>query len=415
MAKRVFGRRRGSFARGIFFIALLALMAGGAALGLRAFGGREQAPTPVPAGENHPAAATPTPTPAPRSLRLCAVGDVMVHQRQLNAAKQQDGTYDFSNYFTEVTPYLRTADLTFANLETTLLGRQYRGYPHFCAPDSILDAMKSAGFNVVTTSNNHSFDTGWEGLARTIDVVRSYGFHQTGTYKSAEDYQTPLIIDANGVKVGVIAYTHGVNGRERVVSGEQLSFCIRFIRNADYARDIKALRDAGAEVVVAVMHWGSEYARTPSSAIRAEAQKLAQAGVDVIFGSHPHVVQPIEIIETVRDDGSTARCAVAFSMGNFISNQRDRYTDCGIILNLTLTEDAQGRFHVEQMGFVPTYVNRKTNYTDYRVLPVAEYIGDETRLDKLDSYNQGRVRRAYNDLTQHLEAAPAALITAPTP
>lgn len=356
-------------------------------------------------------AATATPAPTPRTLRITAAGDLILHQRQLDDAKQDDGSYDFSHYFTEVEPYLCGADLTFITLETTLTGEGYRGYPLFRGPDSILDAMQSAGFDVVNTCTNHALDGGWDGLVRTIDTVQSYGFAQTGTYKSAQQYHAPLIVEKNGVKVGVIAYTKNVNGRDSVVTNEQHSFCIRFIQNADYARDVQACRDAGADIVVAVMHWGYEYERTPRDSIRDEADEMIKAGVDLVLGSHPHVVQPVEIIEVQRDDGTTARGAVAFSMGNFVSNQRDRYTDCGIILNVTFAEDASGRFVVADMSYLPTYVNRDTGYTDYRVLPVADYMQDEARMETLDDYNQGRIQRAWNDITSYLEDGPAVLVS----
>ncbi len=353
---------------------------------------------------------TQTPTP-PRSIHITAAGDLILHQRQLTDAKQADGSYDFSDYFTEVTPYLTDADLTFVTLETTLPGEGYRGYPLFLGPDSILDAMKSAGFDVVNTCTNHAFDSNWEGLVRTIDTVQDYGFYQTGTYKSAQDYHDPLIVETNGVKVGVIAYTKNVNGRDGAVTNEQHSFCIRFIANADYQADVEACRDKGADIVVAVMHWGYEYERTPRDSIRAEAEEMIRAGVDLVLGSHPHVVQPIEIMEVALDDGTMARGAVVYSMGNFISNQRDRYTDCGIIFNITFAEDEQGDFIIKDMSYLPTYVNRKTGYTDYRVLPVHSYMQNEALFGTLDDNNQDRLKRAWNDITSYLKAEPAVLVS----
>ncbi len=345
-----------------------------------------------------------------RSVTITAVGDLMVHQRQLMAARQKNGSYDFSNCFAEVAPYLDKADLTFANLETTLLGKNYSGYPQFSTPDSYLDAIKAAGFDVLTTANNHCLDTRLAGLLRTIDTVRSYGFHQTGTFKSPEEYKKPLIIDVRGIKVGVIAYTHGV-GMEKSVSSEQFSYCVRVWKRSDYKADVKACRDAGADIVVISVHWGHEYERLPNSQIQAESLNMLKAGADLILGSHPHVVEPIEILEVTRNDGTTARCAVAYSMGNFISNQRTRYSDCGIIFNITLQEDEQGRFQIASLGYVPTYVNRDSNYTDYRVLPISEYISDPIKLKTLDSGNQAAIKRAWSDLTTHLLDGPAVLTT----
>jgi poly-gamma-glutamate synthesis protein (capsule biosynthesis protein) len=369
-------------------------------------------PTQAPTGP--PQSPQATGAAGPKSVTITAVGDLMMHQRQLTDAKQKDGSYDFSDYFTEVAPYLNKADLTFGNLETTLLGKNYRGYPLFSAPDSYLDAIKTAGFDVVTTANNHSFDTGFAGLVRTIDTLRAYGFYQTGTFKSAEEAKVPLIIDVRGVKVGVVAYTHGA-GHSQSIPKDVRAFCLRVWKTADYERDVKACRDAGAQLVIACVHWGNEYARTPSNAVRAEAVEMLEAGVDLILGSHPHVVQPFEIIDVVRKDKTAARCAVAFSMGNFMSNQRRRYSDCGIIFNITLTQDASGKFQIASLGYVPTYVNRSPGYTGYRVLPVAEYMADAGRLSKLDPYNRANVRRAYSDLTLHLRSGPAELISSPNP
>ncbi len=346
----------------------------------------------------------------PRTITIAAAGDLMMHQRQLNAARQKDGGYVFSDYFTEIAPYVKSADIAFANLETTLLGKNYSGFPRFCAPDSYLDAIKSAGFDVLTTANNHCLDTNLPGLLRTIDTVRAYGFYQTGTYKTPEDFQKPLIIDVHGIKVGVIAYTHGV-GREKAVSTTEFSYCVRVWKTAKYEKDVQACREAGAKIVIACVHWGKEFSRAPTDEIRAEAIKMLQAGVDVILGSHPHVVQPIEIMEVDRTDGTQARCAVAYSLGNFISNQRSEYTCCGILFNLTLQEDEQGRFQIKSMGYVPTYVNRDRNYTNYRVLPITEYISDPERMKALDSSNRTYILRAWEDLTKLSGGEPASLVT----
>ena len=348
----------------------------------------------------------------PRVITIAAAGDLMMHQRQLKVARQKDGSYDFSGYFTQIAPYLNSADLSFANLETTLLGKNYSGYPQFCAPDSYLDAVKAAGFDVLTTANNHCLDTGLPGLIRTIDTVRARGFYQTGTYKSPEDFQKPLIIEANGIKVGVIAYTHGV-GRENTVSPAVYSYSVRVWRKADYQKDVQACRDAGAQIVIACVHWGKEFSKAPVEEVRTAAKKMLEAGVDVILGSHPHVVQPIEIMEADRADGTKARCAVAYSLGNFISNQRSEYTCCGIVFRLTLQEDEQGRFQIKQMGYVPTYVNRDKNYKGYRVLPIAEYILDPSKQKTLDRENRAGLLRAWRDLSKLLGSGPATPVTAP--
>jgi poly-gamma-glutamate synthesis protein (capsule biosynthesis protein) len=409
-------KHRGMLVRSLLLLLLVVALAVGAFFGVRALTSSKAKATPTPTAvvvQTPAILPTPTPQPTPRSITITAVGDVMVQSHQLNAAKKADGTYDFSGYFTEVKSYLDDGSIVLANLETTLPGSGYSGTTRYGAPDTILDAMRDAHFNLINTSNNHALDFNWEGVSRTVGKIKEYGFSQTGTYLSAAEYRAPLIVNKNGVKVAFIAYTLGVNSRESKVSAAQFSYCIRIIKNADYARDIKACRDAGADIIVALMHWGTENKRTPTDTTKNEATKALKAGYDIIIGSHPYVVCPVEIQEITRNDGTKKRVAVAYSLGNFVSDMRDRYNDCGIILNVTFKEDAANKMQIDTMSYVPVYVNRKSDYTDYRVLPVVEYMDDTGRLGTLDSTNKSKLERAYTDLTTFLGNSPAVLLRKP--
>ena len=260
-----------------------------------------------------PAVITPEPEPEPVEILISAVGDIMVHKMQLDA--QYNSTtkeYDFTNNFKYVAPYIQRADLALANLETTLAGqaRIFTGYPMFNTPDALADALKGAGFDVISTSNNHTYDRGKDGVIRTIEVLEDRGLDVIGTRKTVED-ESFKIIDVKGIQVGLSAYTYETpssNG-QKALNGIPVSRDAQeLIDSFNYQqleRDIskmvqrtELMRDRGAEVVVFFMHWGTEYARQPNTYQKQIAEALVDAGVDIIFGSHPHVIQPIELIST---------------------------------------------------------------------------------------------------------------------
>ena len=346
---------------------------------------------------------TPAPTPEIKTARIAAVGDIMCHGPQYrDAYNSETKTYDFKPCYSEIKSYLQDADLTIGNLETTLNGPEkgYSGYPLFNTPDSILDALKDAGFDVLTTANNHSLDTRYQGLVRTLDKLDEYGFDHTGTFRNkAEREENILIKDVNGIKFGIIAATDSSNNGTSSAPKEDQDSVINMLSIDKMRTDIQKLRDNGADVVIVVMHWGPEYVRQPSEKMVENAEALIKAGADVILGSHPHVLEPIKKVTVQRDDGSTAEGLVVYSMGNFVSNQDPPYKDTGMIVYLDFEKEGSS-IRLVGRSYLPTIVYKHKNsagsYVNYRILPVGKYKNDESLRAKLKGDYTTRINNSWN-------------------
>lgn len=251
---------------------------------------------------------------------LMFVGDAMQHSGQYNAAHRGGDTYDYSQYFTHIESDIRWADLSLVNLECSLGGAPYSGYPCFSAPDSYAIQLQKSGFNFFLTANNHCLDRRDKGARRTIAVLDSLGVPHIGTYvnAAARKRELPCIKTINGIRFGFLCYTYGTNGipvKEDVV--------VDYIDRNQIAADIKAARDKGAQVMCVAMHWGEEYHLEPVASQKDLADFLVEQGVDLIIGGHPHVVEPMEMrhSKTYNKD-----VLLIYSLGNFVSDMKD--IDC---------------------------------------------------------------------------------------
>ena len=348
--------------------------------------------------------AEPTLEPAQelRSARLRAVGDLMVHQKQLDIARQADGSYDFHPQYALIADSLADADYTIANLETTIgqyRDRDYSGFPLFNSPESLLDAVRDAGVDFLTLANNHMLDRYFEGMLNTVEVVERYGFDHGGANRSPEEQQTPIIVEVNGIALGMLCYTQMTNGMESYCNAAVKEYGVNYLRKADFAAEVQALRDAGAEVVIAMPHWGEEYNRKPEANTVALAKKMIAAGVDVVLGSHPHMVQPVEYVEAEAADGSLRRGLVAYCLGNFIDNMTKRYTDSGIILDFTLRERQQGGFEVVEPRIVPIYCWKRSDMI--QAVSSLEYL--ESAPEGMDGGTWDRLKASYRELRELID------------
>lgn len=269
----------------------------------------------------------------PQEAEIVFAGDAMQHQIQLDNARRADGTYDYSETFAEIAPWVTEADYAVVNLETTLGERNFTGYPCFCSPDSYAQALKDSGFDLFMTANNHTLDRRDKGLRRTVAVLDSMGVDHIGTYtdKGARTERLPLIKDINGFKVAFLNYTYGTNGIK--IQGDVV---VDYIDRALIRSDVQAARDAGAEIVVAMPHWGVEYVLKENATQRALVEYMLDLGVDAVVGGHPHVVQPMHIYQ--RTDSLDKRLVV-YSMGNFVSGMRTTDTRGGAMVKLKLYRD----------------------------------------------------------------------------
>ena len=270
------------------------------------------------------------------------VGDLMCHSTQFNYAHVEDDSFDFTGVYSEVRDYIREADISIGNLETVTAGKtkKYSGYPFFNAPDDFLYALTDAGFDLLMTANNHAIDQGAGGVERTINQLNKFGLHQTGTFVSQEDKDSLRIFQVNGIRIAMLAYAEHTNG---VPIPKGKHFIINLIDEELIAEDILKARKKGAEIVLVHFHYGPEYEREPSSYQQEVVNKTIELGADIIIGGHPHVIQPVDYFSS--ENGYLDTGFVAYSMGNFVSNQRWRYSDVGLILTIILQKiDSKIRF-----------------------------------------------------------------------
>lgn len=336
------------------------------------------------------------------TLWIASVGDLMCHSQQYAEAQTNVG-YDFTYVYTAIQPFINSVDLTFGNLETVTAGPEQRftGYPKFNTPVEYIEALKYAGFDVITTANNHSLDRSFTGIERTIDALENNNFPHTGTFKTEEDSKNALILTTKGIKLAILAYTFGTNGINPP-SGKE--FSVNIIDENKMQQDIVRAKESNPDKIVVFLHWGEEYQRQPNSFQTRIADFLFNTGVDIIFGSHPHVIQPMEL-KTISDaKGKSKEVFIIYSMGNFISNQRKRYTDSGVIVRLKLVKNIKtGETQFGEIDYIPTYVSVSNGF---RILPVRESILD-TEDNKTDSPNYSpsdysRLKQVWEETTDHL-------------
>lgn len=327
---------------------------------------------------------------------ISVMGDIMGHNAMLTAAYiPKSKSYNFENIFPYIWKYVSASDYAIANLETTLRGTEggmkYQGYPTFNTPDTIVDAAKKAGFDMLLTANNHSNDTGIDGMKRTLEVLNEKGLDHTGTFLEDSDKRY-IVKEINGIKVGMICYTYetdGYNKNKKYLNGAAMSdSAAKMINSFNYKRldnfyselsdNITSMKNDGAEAVMLFVHWGTEYKTSPNNYQKVIAQKACDLGVDVIVGGHPHVIQPIDLL-TSSDFSHKTLCI--YSVGNAVSNQRRSastlktgHTEDGCVFSVTFNKYSDGKVIISDVGLLPTWVNvfanPETQRNVYRIVPL---------------------------------------------
>ena len=341
-----------------------------------AVGLQEQSPLAWALQGELPGISAPEPPPEPIEATLLVCGDAMAHAPQLRDAKNADGTYDFNYVFESVTPVISQADYAVVNLETTLAGPEYTGYPTFSSPDSFAEALQNAGFDLFLTANNHCYDRRFAGLSRTLDVLDSMGIAHVGTYRTAEERALNNgvhLAEINGIEVAFVGYTYGTNGLP-IEEGKEFSVSLF---NTDYLTtlttpdtaqieaDLAAARALEPDLVCVLIHWGVEYQTAQNAYQEQIADLLIENGADIILGGHAHVPQPMEWRTVTCEDGTERTAFVLYSLGNFISNQNDRYTDTTAAVQLTLSQDPiTGETDVIDVAYQPMYRLRRDKSAD---------------------------------------------------
>lgn len=268
-----------------------------------------------------------------QTITLLFAGDLMQHQAQIDAARTPGGGYDYTEGFRYVKDEISRADIAIGNLEVTLAGKPYKGYPAFSAPDEFLTAIKESGFDILLTANNHCLDRGQKGLERTILMLDSLQIPYAGTYTNPAERQKryPLLIEEKGFRIALLNYTYGTNGLEPKADN-----VVNYIEEEIMLQDIVDAKAMQPDVIIACMHWGDEYKLLPNKEQKDLANLLIANGVHHVIGSHPHVVQPLEL----RTDSVTGQQnVVVYSLSNLISNMSKRNTDGGLLFRMTLAKE----------------------------------------------------------------------------
>ena len=312
----------------------------------------------------------------PDTVSILIMGDVMMHRDQISNAARPDGTYDFSTYFANIKPIIEDADLAIANMEFTLAGKPYSGYPCFSAPDGYEDYVASCGVDVFLTANNHILDKGKLGVERTLarysEMETSGKVRHTGVSATPEDDRTrfPLMVAVKGVRVALVNFTYGTN-----IKGDSDFPKVHLTDKKEIEAAVSRAKRIGADFVVALPHWGTEYVLTHSSSQEALANWLVGIGCDAVVGAHPHVVQDSTVVSAL-DEGDLKKMPVVYSLGNIVSNMSAANTQVGLMAKLRVVTDYDGKKAMLPPKLIFTWCTRPGTLTDsYATLPIRDFIG----------------------------------------
>lgn len=341
---------------------------------------------------------------------LVAVGDLMVHGDQLRGAYDAETHgYDFSRSFDQIRADISAGDLAIGNLETVLAGEEpgYSDYPQFNTPDSFAQALKTAGFDFLTTANNHCMDRGEAGLLRTLEVLDRLGLNHTGTFSSHANGSAVAIQEVNGIRIALVSFTYGTND---IPVPANKPYLVNLINRDTILAAINGAKAQNADWIIALPHMGVEYDPVPREPFQELAEFMIANGADMVLASHPHVLQPMEVKTIVDPDGSKREAFVVYSLGNFLSSQREELREAGMVLRLHIAKEDGGHVQLERVAFLPTWVQFRDadGRLSPRVLPIYDAIRD------YESGNQLRLLpRDYTRLCQAHEQVTALYLGQP--
>lgn len=296
-------------------------------------------------------------------IRIVFSGDLMGHMPWINSGLR-NGEYHFDTTYTFIKPYIEKADYAILNLETTLNGKPYHGFPMFSSPDALVSGAKKAGFDFMALANNHCADKGNSGIRRTNYVLDSLRISHTGSFNDTAMYEKnyPPLIEVKGIRIAVLNYTYSTNGIP--VYGPNY---VNIIDSVSILQGIKKAKAKNPDFIIAIMHWGEEYSRTESDRQIRFAKLLVSNGIDLVFGAHPHVVQPIKTFPSSKD--SSRVVPVFYSVGNFLCNQRDRYKDGGIFAEVTICK-VDGKTWLQDFCYLPFWLRKTELKRSYVAIPL---------------------------------------------
>lgn len=332
------------------------------------------------------------------TVTFSVVGDLMCHSTQFNYARQNDSTFNFKPVFREIKKYFDNSDVVIGNLETVVFGNEinYSGYPVFNTPEDFLSGLKHAGFDILVTANNHIYDQRENGVINTVDFIQKNDMKSSGAYKTQRERDSVKLFEKSGLKFALLSYTYAVNLYK---IPKKNKFMVNLIDPELIKRDIEKAKDQNADLIIVYFHFGSEYSRSENDYQKNIVEKTISYGADVIIGAHPHTLQPIEYFQT--NNANIDSGFVAYSLGNFISNQRWRYSDGGMVLNFSVTKNyTSNKSKLDAVRYLPIWVFKGvTNWgLEYVVFPsdiansnsYPSYFNDEDKKLMLECYNDTR-------------------------
>lgn len=356
--------------------------------------------TTVPETTVPPTTEAPEPEHVVATASVGIIGDLLMHSPIFKNCQQADGSYNFESVFRYGKDLFTSYDYAIANLETTFGGPSHPHIPNqaYCCPDELATSAKEAGFDMFQTINNHAGDSSSDGLIRTIETTRAAGLATLGTQLPGEKRYS--VVDINGIQVGMVAYSwaFGISGNSFSLNGYgyikdegQANYFSK--SNPDKLYNelkpiLEGMKEDGAEVTMILIHWGEEYEIKENAAEDKMAQKLCDLGFDVIVGGHPHVVQPMALLQSTENPEHKAYCI--YSLGNAVSNQRigmfsktSRYTESGVLFNATFEKYSDGKVYVAGIDAIPTWVNMhsKNGKREYNILPLVKDKEEQWKTD----------------------------------
>ncbi|WP_304130720.1 CapA family protein [Ignavibacterium album] len=330
------------------------------------------------------------------ALRIAVVGDLMCHSPQFQYAMITKDSFDFNPVYRYIKSYLEDADLTLGNLETVIgkKGSTYSGYPRFKSPQEYISALAQNGFDFLCFANNHTLDQGERGVLTTIEYLKQNNLGYTGAFTSDDDRDSVRIFNINGIKIALLAYSYGTNG-SLIPKGK--NYLINLIDYDLIQKDILKAREKNAEIVLVNFHFGNEYQRFPSDYQKEVVKRTIELGADLITASHPHVIQPVDFFKTNNETLDTG--VIAYSLGNFFSNQRKRYTDAGVIIYLNLEKNiTNNQIRLKSVEYLPTWVfkGKTERGNEFLIFPAEEEINSDD-YQFLTESDKTKIRQAKTD------------------
>ena len=340
-----------------------------------------------------------TPIKKSATINMAFTGDIMCHNTIYKVAfDSSNNSYYFSYIFDDVKYNIQTADIAVGNLETTFAGssKGYRSYPTFNTPENLAYTLKKIGFDVLSTANNHCYDSGYSGIESTINYLDDADISHTGTYKSQEEQNQILIKNVKGIKIAFLSFTYGTNG---IKVPNDKSYSVNLIDKNLILNQLSLAKDQDPDMICVSMHWGIEYQTSPNSKQKDLADFLFKNGADLIIGNHPHVLQSMEKRDITLDDGSHKDGFVVYSLGNFLADQNKNYTRNSAILNLNITKDSDDKIKINSATYTPTYIYKDTSKSSNKF----KILNLKNSIDSYEAgYNSNFNKNTYNTLKTEL-------------